>query len=101
MLLVRGPISDSDHWLDKILERLRGAEVLGFHQVIPMFLKVPDSLNGASRTPNNSLEPTRTRARKRQLLLPLKLPYTGAGWIRVAQLEAVRRPYDDGSDASV
>jgi hypothetical protein len=29
----------------------------GFHQVIPMFLKVPDSLEGASRTPNNSLQP--------------------------------------------
>ena len=29
----------------------------GFHQVIPMFLKVPYSLEGASRTPNNSLEP--------------------------------------------
>jgi hypothetical protein len=29
MLLVRGPISDSDHWLDKIPERLRGAEILG------------------------------------------------------------------------
>jgi len=24
----------------------------GFHQVIPMFLKVPHSLEGASRTPN-------------------------------------------------
>jgi len=29
MLIVRGPISDSDHWLDRIPERLRGAEVLG------------------------------------------------------------------------
>ncbi len=46
--------SDSDHWLDKIPERLRGAEVLGFHQDTPMFLKVADCLDGASRTPNNS-----------------------------------------------
>lgn len=50
--------SDSDHWLDKIPERLRGAEVLGCHQVTPMFLKVPDCLDGASRMPNNELGPT-------------------------------------------
>ena len=38
MLLVQGPVSDSDHWLDKIPERLRGAEVLGVppsHSVVP------------------------------------------------------------------
>jgi hypothetical protein len=28
MLLVQGPMSDSDHWLDKMPEWLRGAEVL-------------------------------------------------------------------------
>jgi hypothetical protein len=39
MLLVRGPISDSDHWLDKIPERLRGAEVLG---VPPSHTDVPE-----------------------------------------------------------
>ena len=36
---------------------LRGAAVLGFHQIIPLILKVPHSLCGASRTPNNSKEP--------------------------------------------
>ena len=36
-------------------------------------------------SPNNSLEPIRSRGRKCQLLLPLKLPYTGAGSIRAAQ----------------
>ena len=39
MLLVRGPISDSDHWLDKFPERLRGAEVLG---VPPSHTDVPE-----------------------------------------------------------
>jgi hypothetical protein len=39
MVLVRGPISDSDHWLDKIRERLRGAEVLG---VPPSHADVPE-----------------------------------------------------------
>ena len=39
MLLVRGPISDWDHWLDKIPERLRGAEVLG---VPPSHTDVPE-----------------------------------------------------------
>jgi hypothetical protein len=29
MLLVVGPIKDAEHWLDKIPERLQGAEVLG------------------------------------------------------------------------
>ena len=29
MLLVQGPMSNSDHWLDKMPECLRGAEVLG------------------------------------------------------------------------
>ena len=39
MLLVRDPISDSDHWLNKIPERLRGAEVLG---VPPSHTDVPE-----------------------------------------------------------
>ena len=34
----------------------------GFHQVIPMFLKVPDSLEGASRMHNNSPDCVKTRA---------------------------------------
>jgi hypothetical protein len=29
MLLIQGPISDSEHWLNEIPERLQGAEVLG------------------------------------------------------------------------
>jgi hypothetical protein len=48
MLLLRGPISDSDHWLDKIPDRLRGAEIL---RVPPSHADVPegpDSLEGAS-----------------------------------------------------
>ena len=39
MLLVRGPISGSDHWLGKIPERLRGADVLG---VPPSRTDVPE-----------------------------------------------------------
>lgn len=39
MLLVRGPISDSDLWFDKIPEHLRGAEVLG---VPPSHTDVPE-----------------------------------------------------------
>ena len=39
MLLLRGPISDSDHRLDEIPERLRGAEVLG---VPPSHTDVPE-----------------------------------------------------------
>jgi hypothetical protein len=39
MLLVRGSISETDQWLDKIPERLRGAEVLG---VPPSHTDVPE-----------------------------------------------------------
>jgi hypothetical protein len=59
MLLVGGPTSDWDHWLERIPDRLRGTEVWGLRQVIRMFLQVPDSLEGASRTPNNRWGPSR------------------------------------------